>query len=197
MVSRLVGATVSAAPAPAPAWERTSACTYSGILVNKSSRYRSSTLALASCCQPDRTRSKWSGSRSGGRVPAAAASQLGGSKSHDPSQLTTSNLCGLKETCLRLVLQLSDQLPCNPGGDAQQTPAMCLPNSPRTLGCSHDKQIVTRCLPEQKAWTQLRPRRPLALEICGEFCSLQPLVTWWTLPCGNPGLGLPFVHRDA
>ena len=54
VVSRLVGAAVSAAPAPAPAWERTSACTCSGILVNKSSRYRSS-LALASCCQPDRT----------------------------------------------------------------------------------------------------------------------------------------------
>ena len=31
VVSRLVGATVSAAPAPTPAWERTSACTCSGI----------------------------------------------------------------------------------------------------------------------------------------------------------------------
>ena len=76
VVSRLVGATVSAAPAPGPDWERTSACTCSGILVHKSSRYRSSTLALASCCQPDRTApgSKWLGSRSAGRVSAAAAS---------------------------------------------------------------------------------------------------------------------------
>ena len=73
---------VSAAPAPTPAWERTSACTCSGILVNKIARNLSSTLALASCCQPDRTvpGSKWSGSRSGGRVPAADASQLGANR---------------------------------------------------------------------------------------------------------------------
>ena len=85
IVSRLVGAAVNAAPAPAPAWERTSACTCSGILVNKTSRYRSSTwhwLRVANQIAVCLARS--------GRVPrvvvvsATAASQLGSSNPMTP-----------------------------------------------------------------------------------------------------------------
>ena len=175
VVSRLVGTTVSAAPASTPAWERTSACTCSGILVNKSSRYRSSTLALASCCQPDRTvpGSKWSGSRSGGRVPAAAASQLGGSNPMTKvswrraiSAAWRKRVWGSCSNSATSCLATRGWRPTITGNG--------YPNSPRTLGCSHDKQIATQCLPKQKAWKQFRPRRPLALEMCGEFCTDTP-----------------------
>ena len=116
-------------------------------------------LALASCCQPDRSvpGSKWSGSRSGGRVRNCCF-PTGRFKSHDTSELTTNHLCGLKSA--------PTQRP-----SALQSLAMCLPNSPMNAGVLPRQQIATRYLPERKDWKQLQPRRPLALEKCGEFCT--------------------------
>ena len=85
-VSLHVGRAVRAAPAPGPACERTKACSWSESVVNKPTRWYSSTLLLASCCWPWRTvpGSKSSGSRRGGRPPRAAACQLGGSNPMTP-----------------------------------------------------------------------------------------------------------------
>ena len=81
VVSLPVGRAVRAAPAPSPACERIKALFWSETLENNSSRWCSSTLLLASCCQPWRAvpGSKSSGSRTGGRAPCGAAYQLGGS----------------------------------------------------------------------------------------------------------------------
>ena len=102
--------------------------------------------------------------------PPSCCFPTGRFKSHDSNELTTSHLCGLKET---FEARAPTQRPVawQPGGDAQQ--CVC-PTRQERWGCSHDKRITTRCLPEQKAWKQLRPRRPLALEMCGEFCTDTP-----------------------
>ena len=121
--SRLVGATVSAAPVPCLGAHH---CLHlfrhpSEQVLPVSFLHPGTGFVL-----PTRSPEWWS-------CPRNCCFPTGRVKSHDTSELTTRHLCGLKETCLRLVLQLSDH---------------CL----ATLGCSHDKQIATQCHPKQKAW---------------------------------------------
>ena len=158
VVSRLVGATVSAAPAPTPAWERTNACTCSGILVNKSSQYRSST--GTGFVLPTRSHNAWLevvGFPEWWSCHRSCCFPTVRVKSHDTSELTTPSL--RLEGNVFEARAPSNQLPCNPWVTPNNHRQCVCPTRPERWGAPTTSRSQPNASQKQKASKQFRPHR--------------------------------------